>query len=33
MNEEKLIVLDESYLPQMGELFKNAFAGEPWNDD
>ena len=33
MNEEKFIVLDESYLPQMGELFKNAFAGEPWNDD
>ena len=33
MNEEEFIVLDESYLPQMGELFKNAFAGEPWNDD
>ncbi len=33
MNEEKFIVLDESYLPQMGELFKTAFAGEPWNDD
>ena len=33
MSSESFVVLDESYLPQMGELFKNAFAGEPWNDD
>ena len=32
MNEQ-LIVLDDSYLPQMAELFKKAFTGEPWNDD
>ena len=30
---ERFVVLDESYLPQMAELYKNAFAGEPWNDD
>ena len=30
---EEFILLDESYLPQMGELFRNAFLGEPWNDD
>ncbi len=28
-----LIELDESYLPQMAELYKEAFSGEPWNDD
>ncbi|MBR4386220.1 MAG: GNAT family N-acetyltransferase [Treponema sp.] len=27
------IELDESYLPQMEELFRSAFYGEPWNDD
>ena len=32
MNEQ-LIVLDEFYLPQMTELYKKAFMGEPWNDD
>ena len=28
-----LIELDDSYLPQMGELYSEAFQGEPWNDD
>ena len=32
-NYESFIVLDESYLPQMAELYKNAFGGEPWHDD
>lgn len=27
------IVLDETYLPQMAELYSRSFAGEPWNDD
>ena len=31
--EETLILLDESYLEQMADLFKKAFAGEPWHDD
>ncbi len=30
---EEFILLDETYLPQMAELYKNAFNGEPWNDD
>ncbi len=30
---EKFVILDESYLPQMAELYKKAFAGEPWNDN
>lgn len=30
---EQFVVLDESYLPQIAELYKNAFAGEPWNND
>ena len=30
---EELIELDESYLPAIAELYKNAFMGEPWNDD
>ena len=30
---EEFIILDDSYLPQMAELFKDAFYGEPWNDD
>ena len=29
----KIILLDESYLPQMAEVYKKSFAGEPWNDD
>ena len=33
MDTEKFIILDETYLPQIAELYKNAFAGEPWNDD
>lgn len=32
-NEEKFITLDETYLPQMAELFRNAFGGDPWYDD
>jgi len=28
-----LIELDDSYLPEMAELFKSAFSGDPWNDD
>ncbi len=30
---EELIVLDESFLPQMTELFRSVFTREPWNDD
>ncbi len=30
---EEFIVLDDSYLDQMALLYKNAFRGEPWNDD
>ena len=33
MNEKKIIILDDSYLPQMAELYREAFGGEPWNDD
>ena len=31
--EEVFFILDESYIDEMAELYKNAFAGEPWNDD
>ncbi len=27
------IVLDDSLLPRAAALFREAFAGEPWNDD
>ncbi len=30
---EQFMVLDETYLPQMAELYKNAFEQEPWNDN
>ena len=33
MNNEQLIELDDSYLSQMAELYKEAFGGAPWNDD
>ncbi len=33
MENISLIELNESYLPQMAELMKEAFGGEPWNDD
>ena len=33
MDNISLIELNESYLPQMAELMKGAFGGEPWNDD
>ena len=28
-----LIEMDDSYLLKMAELYKEAFSGEPWNDD
>ncbi|HPY84706.1 MAG TPA: N-acetyltransferase, partial [Ruminococcus flavefaciens] len=31
--KEQLRTLDSSALPQMAALYKNAFGGEPWNDD
>ena len=30
---EEFIVMDQSYLQDIANLFKSAFAGEPWNDD
>lgn len=30
---EEFIVLDDTYFNQMALLYKNAFRGEPWNDD
>ena len=30
---EELIRLDASYLPQIADIYRRAFAGEPWNDD
>ncbi len=30
---EEFIVMDQSYLQEIANLFKSAFAGEPWNDD
>ena len=30
---EELIILDQTYLPEMVKLYKSAFSGEPWNDD
>ena len=32
-NKEEFKVLDETYLPQMAQLYKAAFQGEPWNDN
>ena len=31
MEKISLIELNESYLPQMADLYREAFAGEPWN--
>ncbi|MBO6219065.1 MAG: hypothetical protein J6N81_05770 [Treponema sp.] len=31
--KEEFIILDESCLLQAAQLFKSAFAGEPWHDD
>ncbi len=31
--EIKLIILDETYIPKIATLYKDAFSGEPWNDD
>ena len=31
--KEQFIILDESYLPEVAELYRRSFAGEPWNDD
>lgn len=33
MDKADFIILDESYLPQMADLYREAFSGEPWNDD
>ncbi len=33
MKDEQFLILNESFIPQMSELFRSAFAGEPWNDD
>ena len=33
MDNEQLVELDDSYLSQMEELYKEAFGGAPWNDD
>ncbi len=30
---EEIKVLDGSYIEKMAELYKAAFAGDPWNDD
>ena len=30
---EEFILLDESYLYKTAQLYRSAFAGEPWNDD
>ena len=32
MNDE-LVLLDESFLSAVAELYQNAFNGDPWNDD
>ena len=32
MNEE-FRVLDDTYLPEIGDIYKRAFGREPWNDD
>ena len=29
----EFIILDESYLEQAAQLYKESFAGEPWYDD
>ncbi len=31
--KEELIRLDESYLTAIAEMYRNAFSGDPWNDD
>ena len=30
---EEFIILNQKYLPEMVQLYKSAFYGEPWNDD
>ena len=30
---EEIIRLDGSFLEEMAELYRKAFAGDPWNDD
>ena len=32
-NDEQFIILDETYLDRMAELYKQAFGRDPWNDD
>ena len=31
--KEEFMELDDTYLPQMAELYRSAFRGAPWNDD
>lgn len=33
MAMEEFVLLNQSDLPEMAELYKSAFYGEPWNDD
>ncbi len=33
MTMEEFVLLNQSDLPEMAELYKSAFYGEPWNDD
>ena len=33
VNKEAFMILDASHLPQMTELYRAAFSGEPWYDD
>ncbi len=30
---EEIIMLDETYLSVIAELYRSAFKGDPWNDD
>lgn len=30
---EEFTVIDDKYLPEVAELYRSAFKGEPWNDD
>ena len=31
--DEQFILLDETALPEMADLYQRAFSGEPWHDD
>ncbi len=30
---EEFTVIDDKYLPEVADLYRSAFKGEPWNDD